>query len=111
VDPTPEAEDFLDRVTDAIDKHRSRTSFTVDDLAAEVGLSPRQLHRKLKRLTDLTPAVFIRHYRLDVAAQFLRDDAGTVSEVAYDVGFGTPETFAKHFKERFGRSPSAYANS
>ena len=110
VEATAEEETFLNRVTEVIEENRSRSSFTVDDLAANVGLSTRQLHRKLKRLTDLTPAVFIRRYRLDVALQLLTEGTGTVSEIAYEVGFGTPETFSRHFEERFGRSPSAYVN-
>ncbi|MFB6278430.1 MAG: response regulator [Salinibacter sp.] len=102
-------EEFLSQVADAIDEHLSHSNFTVDDLAAEVGLSSRQLQRKLKRLTDTSPAAFIRQYRLDIAAELLEEDAGTVSEVAYEVGFGTPETFSRRFKERFGCPPSEYA--
>jgi signal transduction histidine kinase/DNA-binding response OmpR family regulator/ligand-binding sensor domain-containing protein len=108
VEATPADEAFLDRVTDAIDANLSRPGFTVEDLAAEVGLSPRQLQRKLKRLTDTSPAAFVRRYRLDVAAQLLEKEAGTVSEVAYEVGFGTLETFSARFEERFGCPPSAY---
>lgn len=110
VEVTSADEEFLARVTDAIDENLSRTTFTVDDLAAEVGLSPRQLQRKLKRLTETTAAAFIRQYRLDVAAQLLKNEAGTVSEIAYQVGFGTLETFASRFEERFGCPPSAYSD-
>ena len=63
VEATAADEQFLDRVTTAIDEHLSRAEFTVDDLAAEVGLSPRQLQRKLKRLTGETPAAFVRRFR------------------------------------------------
>ena len=108
IEATAADEAFLDRVTEVIDEHRSHADFTVDDLAAEVGLSPRQLQRKLKRLTGTTPAAFIRCYRLDAAAQLLEAEAGTVSEIAYEVGFGTPKTFARRFKERFGCPPSEY---
>lgn len=108
VEVTSADEEFLTKVTDAIDEHRSRADFTVEDLAAEVGLSSRQLYRKLKRLTGQTPAAFIRQYRLSAAAKLLDAETSTVSEVAYEVGFGTPETFAQHFEERFGCPPSAY---
>ena len=108
VEVTSADEDFLARVTEAIDDNLSRTGFTVEDLAAAVGLSPRQLQRKLKRLTDTTPAAFVRRYRLDVGAQLLENEAGTVSEIAYKVGFGTPETFSSRFEERFGCRPSQY---
>ena len=57
------------------------------------------------------PAAFVRRYRLDVAAQLLEQEAGTVSEVAYKVGFGTPETFTTRFEERFGCCPSAYPDA
>ena len=111
VEATAADEQFLDRVATAIDDHLSHAEFTVDDLAAEVGLSPRQLQRKLKRITGTTPAAFVRRYRLDVAAQLLEQEAGTVSEVAYEVGFGTPETFTTRFEERFGCCPSAYPDA
>jgi signal transduction histidine kinase/DNA-binding response OmpR family regulator/ligand-binding sensor domain-containing protein len=108
VEATSADEAFLERVTDAIDDNLSHTGFTVEDLAAEVGLSPRQLRRKLKDFAGETPAAFVRQYRLDAAAQLLETGAGTVSEVAYEVGFGTPETFATRFEEQFGCRPSAY---
>ena len=103
-----EAGPFLNRVTEAIDANLSRSSFSVEELASEVGLSRRQLQRKLKRLTDQTPAHFLRHYRLDVAAQRLEATDQTVRRVADEVGFGTAETFRNHFKERYGCPPSAY---
>jgi signal transduction histidine kinase/DNA-binding response OmpR family regulator len=108
VDVSSDDEDLLDRVTDAIDQHLAHADFTVDDLAAKVGLSPRQLQRRLKQLTGTSPAAFIRQYRLDVGAQLLEQDGGTVAQVAYQVGFGTPDTFSRHFKDRFGCPPSAY---
>jgi signal transduction histidine kinase/DNA-binding response OmpR family regulator len=108
VDVSSDDEVLLRRVTDAIDQHLAHADFTVDDLAAAVGLSPRQLQRRLKQLTGTSPAAFIRQYRLDVGAQLLEQDGGTVAQVAYQVGFGTPDTFSRHFKDRFGCPPSAY---
>jgi DNA-binding response OmpR family regulator len=108
VEMTDADEAFLDRVTTTIEEHLSRSSLTVDDLAAEVGLSPRQLQRKLKRLTGCTAAVFIRRYRVECGATLLEEGAESISQVAYRVGFGTPETFAKHFAEHFDCPPSDY---
>jgi DNA-binding response OmpR family regulator/two-component sensor histidine kinase len=110
VEMTDADEAFLDRVTTALDEHLSRSSLTVDDLAAEVGLSARQLQRRLKRLTGCTAAAFIRRYRVECGATLLEDGATSVSRVAYRVGFGTPETFAKHFAKHFDCPPSTYAH-
>ena len=109
VDVTPADEAFLDRVTNVIEDNLDRADFTVDDLAAGVGVSPRHLQRKVKRLTGCPAAEFVRRYRLECAAELLASDAGTVSEIAYSVGFGTPKTFVKHFKTHFDCTPSAYA--
>ena len=54
---------FLARVQEAIEAQMGETGFGVDALAAEVGMSPRQLLRKLKALTDERPNALLR--RLD----------------------------------------------
>jgi AraC-like DNA-binding protein len=109
VNVTSADEAFLNRVTDVIEANLSRASFTVDDLAADVGVSPRHLQRKLKRLTGHSAAEFVRRYRVEWGAELLAEDAGSVSRIAYRVGFGTRKTFTKHFKAHFDCSPSAYA--
>jgi AraC-like DNA-binding protein len=48
------------------------------------------------------------YVRLQLAADMLRDKAGTVSEVAYKVRFGSLLYFSKVFIERFGILPSEY---
>lgn len=109
VDATPADEAFLERVTDVIDENLARVGFTVEDLAAGVGVSPRHLQRKVKQLTGCPAGEFVRRYRLECAAELLASDAGSVSEIAYSVGFGTPKTFARHFKKHFDCTPSTYA--
>jgi AraC-like DNA-binding protein len=109
VDLTPANEEFLGRVTDTIEAHLSRSSLTVDDLADEVGISARQLQRKLKDLTGHTAAEFVCRYRLDCAAELLEAGADSISQVAYRVGFGTPDTFVQHFRKHFDCAPSEYA--
>jgi AraC-like DNA-binding protein len=39
--------------------------------------------------------------------ELLKKNAGTVSEIAYMVGFGKPSNFAKWFQEQFGVLPSS----
>jgi transcriptional regulator GlxA family with amidase domain len=60
----------------------------------------------LKALTNLSPTDFIRYIRLKRAKDLLEKNAGTVSEVAYQVGFSNHSYFAKCFKEQFGFLPS-----
>jgi signal transduction histidine kinase/DNA-binding response OmpR family regulator len=101
-------EAFLLRVIDSIKKHLLDEEFSVDILAREVGMSRSQLHRKLVALTDLSATEFIRSYRLNLAKEMIEKNTGTISEIAYEVGFNSPSYFSKAFKEKFGVSPSEF---
>lgn len=107
-----EAEDavFLETAREVIEAHLGDTTFSVEHLADALHISPRHLQRRLLALTEETPSEFIRAMRLQRAAQMLQQRSGTVSEVAYAVGFSTASHFSKCFKERYGVSPSAFAD-
>ena len=55
---------FLSEVTDYLEKHLSDPDLSVENLAAALNLSTRNLYRKYKSLDLLPPAEFIREYRL-----------------------------------------------
>jgi AraC-like DNA-binding protein len=74
-----------------------------------MNMSRMQLHRKLKALTDHSPGEFIRVIRLRRAAALLKEKAGNIAEVAYDVGFTNPSYFSECFKKLYGKLPSEYA--
>ncbi|MEO0731263.1 MAG: ATP-binding protein, partial [Bacteroidota bacterium] len=78
------------------------------DLEREVGMSRSQLHRKLQSVLGLSPTRLINQLRLEKAAEMLRAEEQTVSEVAYACGFKDPGYFSRKFKERFGTSPSSF---
>ena len=61
-----------------------------------------------KELTGTAPVEFLRTYRLNKATQLLRQNAYTVSEVAYRTGFSSPAYFSKCFKAVYGVTPTEY---
>jgi CheY-like chemotaxis protein/AraC-like DNA-binding protein len=77
-------------------------------LAAAAGLSYHQLYRALRDDLGVTPSRFIRTVRVECAAELLRRGAGSVSEVAYSVGFESLSYFGRAFQERFDETPSAF---
>ena len=96
-------------LTQFVENVSGETKLDVESLAASVFLSSRQLHRKLKRITGLSPARFIKEVRLQAARRKLENgDFISIGEVAYDVGFESQSTFSTLFKRRFGKSPSGY---
>ena len=97
---------FMDRVRTVVEEHLADKKFNVESLAQKVFLSRRQLERKLKDITGLTPADYIRQVRLVRAKQLLDKHAvSTVAETAYAVGFSKVEYFSLLFRATFGQSP------
>ena len=60
----------------------SDSSFNIESLGREIGMSRSQIHRKLKAITDQSATSFIRNYRLHRAADLLKDQVGNVTEIA-----------------------------
>ncbi len=100
---------FLERALDVVEKNLTNEEFDVETLAAELTMSYTQLHRKLKALTNQSSKQFILSIRLQRAADLLKKNAATISEIAYQTGFGDPSYFTRRFKKHFGCSPSVYS--
>jgi AraC-like DNA-binding protein len=94
-----------------IEKNLSESGFSVEELSKKLYMNRATVYRKIIALTGESPTEFIRSYRLQRAAQLLRDKFGTVSQVASAVGFDNPAYFAKCFKEKFHQLPSSYQAS
>lgn len=99
---------FLERVREVVEEHLDDPGFGVERLAGEVNLSPRQLQRRLRDTTDLSAAAFMRKMRLERAAQLLEQDAGMVSQIAYQIGYQNADAFSRVFREVYGVPPSEY---
>jgi AraC-like DNA-binding protein len=97
---------FVAKLKAILEEKSGDERFGSEELAEQAGLTLRQLQRKLKGLADTAPNQFIRSYRLNRAMAMLKEDGGTVSEIAYSVGFSSPQYFARCFQEEFGTTPS-----
>jgi DNA-binding response OmpR family regulator len=102
-------ERFLKNILNAIKLHLSDSEFDLASLSDEIAMSRVQMHRKLKAMTGYSPGELIRNVRLQRAAELLKKKTGTVSEIAYEVGFNNLSNFAKLFREKYGVNPSEYS--
>ncbi len=101
-------EAFLDRVRQVLEAHLADSDFSVDALAGAVSQSRSQLYRRLNEVLGQSPSATIQQFRLERGADLLAARAGTVSEIAYGVGFKSVSHFCRRFRARYGMSPSAY---
>jgi signal transduction histidine kinase/ligand-binding sensor domain-containing protein/CheY-like chemotaxis protein/AraC-like DNA-binding protein len=108
VEVAPSDARFFDQVRSAIEVHMADEDFGVEELARLVAHSRGHLHRRLKEITDENPSDLLRRMRLERAAQLLEAGAGSVSEIAYGVGFKSVAHFSNRFHDQFGVRPSAY---
>ncbi len=92
-------------IKDNIDSKQLNIGFLADELY----ISDRQLYRKVKSITGLTPNKYILEIKLQVAKKLLEQKVYyTISEVAYAIGFETSSYFSKVYEKRFGKRPGDY---
>lgn len=101
---------FLQKIVAHLEQHLEDADYSVPQLSRDMGLSQSQLYRKVKALTDLSTAAFIRRVRLQRGKHLLETSDGTIAEIAYQVGFNTPNYFSDAFLEEFGFRPNAMRN-
>ncbi|MCA1801453.1 MAG: response regulator [Rhodothermaceae bacterium] len=99
-------EQFLHSLMSVIEDNLAVENFSVSELGAKLFTGNRQLHRKVRGLTGKSPAELIRTVRLHRAMHLLEKRAGTVTEIAGQVGFNNLSHFAKVFRDEFGILPS-----
>jgi signal transduction histidine kinase/DNA-binding response OmpR family regulator len=101
-------EKLLSEIMLYIETNLTDSQLSVEELSKHVGMSRSSLYSKLLELTGQSPVEYIRSVKLDKAAVLLEKSEMNVAQIAYSVGFATPNYFAKSFKAKFGMLPSEY---
>ncbi len=97
---------FLEKIFQNINTHMSDEYYGVETLCKEIGISERQLQRRLKAITNKSPNKLISTIRLHHAKELLLNQQNTVAEIAFKTGFSNPSYFSKCFKKEFAIKPS-----
>ena len=79
----------------------------LEDLAAEAGVTRRQLERLFMGHFGTGPAAYYRAIRLDRARSFLAETSLSLIEVAVAIGFSSKSAMARAYVQKFGRPPGA----
>ncbi len=102
---------FLKRFTVYIEQNHARQDFQVSDLCREFGLSRSQLYRKVNALLGESISDYIQNLRLKKAEELLLEGKLTVAEIAYQVGYSSPDYFSTVFRSRYGVAPTVFKSS
>ena len=87
-----------------IDAH-SHHEIDLEQAAAQAGSSPFHFLRLFSSVLGVTPHQYLVRSRLRHAARLLADDDISVTDIAYDVGFGDLSNFVRTFHRAAGVSP------
>lgn len=96
---------FINKLTGIIEVNLTNEQFGVEELYRRMGMSHTTIHRKLRSYAHRSLSQFIREIRLQKAYGMLQQNLGTISEISFRVGFGSPTYFDKCFHEYYGYPP------
>ncbi|WP_288840539.1 two-component regulator propeller domain-containing protein [uncultured Bacteroides sp.] len=99
---------FIASVKECIKNNMENADFNVDMLSSLHHMSRTSFFNKLKALTGYAPADYIRMIRLQHAAQLLKQNKYTITEIADMVGFSDAKYFREVFKKYYNVSPSKF---
>lgn len=102
---------FVTKMNEIIKKNVENPKFSVEDLADKLGVSRVQLYRKVKAIIGINISDHINNVKLEKAAELLKTNQMNISEIAYSLGFSSPNYFSTAFKNKFGVSPKEYKSS
>jgi len=83
-----------------------RERFSIERLAAEVGMSPSSLHEHFRAVTAMTPLQFQKQLRLQDARSLMLVQDIDVATAALSVGYESPSQFSREYRRHFGEPPA-----
>lgn len=99
---------FLEKLNDAICNNLETSDLDVDKLSKIMNMGRTTLFRKIKSISNLTPAELVNLTRLKRAAEILAEQDLKVYEVAYMVGYNSQTIFGRNFHKQFKMTPTEY---
>ena len=105
---SPDDEAFLQKLMQYIEDHALVGDIGVEQVSAAVGMTYPAFYRKVKDMMDLTPVELMRQIRIQRAQHLLKTTDLSVSEIAFQCGYSTPQYFNRVFKEEMSMTPVEY---
>ena len=99
---------FMKELYELMEKELANVDLDITRITEMMKISRTKFYYKVKGLTGENPSVFFKRYKLNRAADLLKEGKYNMSEIAYMTGFNTLSHFSTSFKKQFGVPPSEY---
>lgn len=105
---SPQDNAFMKELYSLMENELSNPELNITRMTEVMKISRTKFYYKVKGLTGENPNIFFKTYKLNRAAELLKEGKHNVSEIADMTGFSTLPHFSSSFKKQFGVSPSEY---
>ncbi len=99
---------FKKQISAIMEDFSDNANISVEEIASKMLMSVSTLERWMKKIYGKSPRKFMLSYKLAKAEIMLRQNMGSVKDIAYILGFNSVSYFCKCFKEKYGTSPLQY---
>jgi DNA-binding response OmpR family regulator len=105
---SPQENAFMTELYKIMEAELSNSDLDVSHMTDMLRISRTKLYYKVKGLTGENPSAFFRRYKLNRAAELIKEGRYNMSEIADLTGFSSLSHFSTSFKKQFGTNPSEY---
>lgn len=81
---------------------------TIEEMIRDIPSSRRNIVRRFKQVTGVTPIEYLQFTRIEAAKKLLEETGQQMAEVIYNSGYNDPKAFRKVFRKTVGMTPSEY---
>lgn len=99
---------FMNELYKLMEEELSNPNLDISRVTELLRVSRSKLYYKIKGLTGENPGTFFRHYKLNRAAEMIREGKYNITEISMLTGYNTVQHFSASFKKQFGCAPSDY---
>ena len=81
---------------------------TIEEMIKDIPSSRRNIVRRFKQVTGITPIEYLQQTRIEAAKKLLEQTGDQMAEVIFKSGYNDPKSFRKIFRKNVGMTPSEY---
>ncbi len=100
--------EFMEKLYKLFDENLSNEEINMNHLARELGKNRSMFFKKVKAITNNSPAELLKEYRLKRGAELLQQGEHSVNDICYLIGFKDRSHFSRVFKDKYGMPPSKF---
>ncbi|MCC8154487.1 MAG: AraC family transcriptional regulator [Tannerellaceae bacterium] len=102
--------EIFDRIIMIIDQNISNPELNVELISSSLGISTRQLYRRIKSVTEQTPSDLIKEQKLKMAERLLISTNLSIDEIIFKTGYTNRGNFFRIFSAKHQMTPKQYRN-